>query len=172
ASEPSHHALIDDGQQLRLERLRQGSDLVQEDGALVRGLEEPELRLPRVGERAALVAEELGLSQGVGNRRAVDVHELARRARAQAVDEAGDQALARPGLALQEDGGEPAPDVLTAGKPAHCLPHGLHRGTLTQELAPGIHRAERITQKCLLVKSWSGSYHPITDCQGVNYLTY
>jgi hypothetical protein len=68
------------------------------------------------------------------------------------MDEAGDQALARAGLALQEDGGEPAARVLAAGKPADGLPHGFHRRALPQELAPGIHRAARITQKPLLVK--------------------
>jgi hypothetical protein len=79
-------------------------------------------------------------SKRLGNRRAVDVHELAGGARPQAVDEAGDETLARPGLALEEDRGQPPADVLAPGQPPDGLPYGFHRGAPTQELAPWIHR--------------------------------
>jgi hypothetical protein len=61
------------------------------------------------------------------------------------MNEASDQAFARPGFALQEDGGEPPAGVLPARKPSDRLAQGFHRGASTQEFVPGIHRAARIT---------------------------
>ena len=57
------------------------ADLVEEDGAAVGGLEQAALLLPRVGERAPLVAEQLALEQLLGQRRAGDVDERPRAAR-------------------------------------------------------------------------------------------
>jgi hypothetical protein len=57
-------------------------------------LEEAGLRLPGVGECAALEPEDLSLEQRVRNRRAIDVDERGRRARADPVDEMGDEPLA------------------------------------------------------------------------------
>jgi hypothetical protein len=47
-------------------------DLIEEDGAFVRELEEPCSGARRTRERAALVSEELGLEELAGNRAAVD----------------------------------------------------------------------------------------------------
>ena len=60
-SEATHGTLLDDLEQLGLENLRQEPNLVQEDGASMRGLEQAGLRASGVGEGAAFVAEELGL---------------------------------------------------------------------------------------------------------------
>ena len=144
AAESPHHALLDDGQELRLQRLGGRADLVQEDGAVVRGLEEAGLRLPGIGERAALEAEQLGLEQRLGNRPAVHVDELPAGARAQAVDQPSDETFSRPGVTLEQDRGEPPAGVLASWKAPYGLPQGLHRGAPTQELAPGIHRPVRI----------------------------
>ena len=94
----------------------------------MRGLEEAGLGLAGVGECPALEAEQLGLEQRLRDRRAVDVHELPGGARTEAVDEPGDETLAGPGLALQEDRREPAARVLASRKPPDRLPHGLHCG--------------------------------------------
>src|SRR5262249_5665642 len=51
---------------------RQLGHLVEEDRAAVRLLEETDLPRVCVGERAALVTEQLGLEQALGNRRAVE----------------------------------------------------------------------------------------------------
>ena len=56
-------------------------------------------------ERALLVAEQLGLEQLLGQRRAVDGHEGLGGARAVGVDGARDQLLARPRLAEHQDVG-------------------------------------------------------------------
>src|SRR5215475_12942052 len=64
---------------------------------------EPGFGLARVREGAALVAEQLGLEEVVGNRRTVDVDERRARARTGPVHGPRDEALARPCLAAQED---------------------------------------------------------------------
>src|SRR5690242_2497953 len=60
-------ALLQDAQQLRLERCRHLADLVEEYRARVGKLELAERALRRAGERALLIAEELALEQRVGN---------------------------------------------------------------------------------------------------------
>src|SRR5262245_10845893 len=72
ASQPPHHAILDDLQEFGLERLAQEPDFIEEDGAGVSDLEEPGLGVLGAGERPALEAEELGLHERVGNGRAVD----------------------------------------------------------------------------------------------------
>ena len=64
AAQPADGPVFERFQKLRLEGLGQESDLIQEDRAVVRRLEQPGLRVTRVGEGAPLVAEELGLEQG------------------------------------------------------------------------------------------------------------
>ena len=50
AAEPPHRPVLEDLQELRLDALRQEADLVEEEDAAVRGLEETRLGLARVGE--------------------------------------------------------------------------------------------------------------------------
>ena len=75
AAEAPERLLLQHAQQLGLERQRNLADLVQEQSALVGQFEQPALLRPGVGERALLVAEQLALQQGFGNRRAVDGQE-------------------------------------------------------------------------------------------------
>ena len=89
-----HGVLLENLEQLGLSRLRQKPDLVQEDGAAVGGLEKARLGVARIREGAAFEAEQLGLEEGLGDGRAVDVHEGAGRTRPPAVDRLRDQALA------------------------------------------------------------------------------
>ena len=58
-----HRALLDHAQQLALHRQRQVADLVEEQRAALRGLEEALAVLVGAGEGALAVAEELGLQQ-------------------------------------------------------------------------------------------------------------
>ena len=75
ATEAPDRAVLDRGEELGLERFREQPDLVQEERALVSRLEEPGLGLTGVREGAALEAEELGLEERFGDRRAVHGHE-------------------------------------------------------------------------------------------------
>ena len=65
-------------------------------------LEQPALLHARVGERAALVAEQLALEQLLGQRRAGDVHERPRRAVAGVVNHLRDEVLAGAALAGEQ----------------------------------------------------------------------
>ncbi len=96
---PHHLALLQHAQQLRLHRSRHVADLVQEQGAPGRFLEQALAILHGAREGAAGVPEQLRLQQPLGQRRAVDGHERARAAGALLVQGAGDQLLAGAGRA-------------------------------------------------------------------------
>src|SRR5262249_35823002 len=95
--------LLEDLQELRLDVRGQVSDLVQEEVAAVRHLEEAALRRDRARERAALVPEKLGLQELAREPRAVQVHEGLLGARAVPVDPAREEALPRARLPLDQD---------------------------------------------------------------------
>ena len=97
-------ALLEETQQLGLQRHRQVADLVEEQGAAVRGFDLAECLLHGTGESPLLVAEQLALEQGIGDRRTVDGHEALTRTRRQRMQAAGEDLLARPALAEERDG--------------------------------------------------------------------
>ena len=138
-AEPPHHAVLQHLEELGLQRLRQQPDLVEEDRAAVGGLEEPGLRAPRVREGAPLEAEHLGLEQGLGDRRAVHVHERPIGARAGPVDHPREEALAGAGLALDEDRRQPPGLGGALEEPGDLLADGADARALAQEVAQGLH---------------------------------
>ena len=82
AADGPHLAILQHAQELHLERRAHLGDLVEEDGAAVRELEQAGARPGGAGEGAALVAEHLGLEQLARDGAAVDRHERrGRRAR-------------------------------------------------------------------------------------------
>ncbi len=103
AAETPDDPVLEDLEELRLQRRREHPDLVEEEHPAMRELNEPRLGLARIREGPALVAEELGFEERVRNRRAVDVDERGTRARARSVQGPRDEALARAGLAAQKD---------------------------------------------------------------------
>jgi hypothetical protein len=79
----SHLALGEHAQELRLQREREVSHLVEQQRAALRLHEQPSLVRTRIGERALDVTEQLALEQRVRHRGHVDRHEgLGRAARA------------------------------------------------------------------------------------------
>jgi hypothetical protein len=102
AAEAPYHAILDRGEELRLQRLGEERDLVEEERALVGRLEEPGLGLAGVCEGAALEAEELGFQQGLRDRRAVHGDERPA-APAGLVKLAGEKAFASARLTLDQD---------------------------------------------------------------------
>ena len=101
----AHLALLQRAQQLGLQRERHLADLVEEQRAAVRLLEQALAALLGVGERALRVAEQLALEQRLGHRRAVDRDERAVLARATAlVERARDDLLAGAALAGDQHG--------------------------------------------------------------------
>src|SRR5262245_6190467 len=85
-----------------LERQRRVAELVEEQRAAVRHLEQARPFAVGAGERAALVAEQLALHQLLGQRAAVDRDERALAALRPAVDLARDDLLAGARLADQQ----------------------------------------------------------------------
>ena len=68
-ADPLDFLLLQDAQQFRLHRQGQLADFIEEKRAAAREFEAPGLVALRSGERAARMAEELALEQGLGNRR-------------------------------------------------------------------------------------------------------
>src|SRR5690606_39139413 len=91
-----------DAQQLDLNGRGQLAYLVQEKRAPGRAREAPLAPRDRPGERAALVAEQLGLEDRLRDGGAIDGHEGPRRPQALAVNVASDELLASAALAEQE----------------------------------------------------------------------
>ena len=96
--------LLQEAQQLDLDRRRDLADLVEEQRAAVGEREPAVLARHRAGERAALVTEQLALEQRLGERRAVQLDERAVRARRPLVDRVGDELLAGAALAGDQHG--------------------------------------------------------------------
>src|SRR5690606_3116238 len=89
----------------------------------VRRLDQAALLLPRIGERAALMAEQLALEQLFRERRAGDIDELARRAVAVVVNRVGGEVLPGSGLTRQQHR-----RGRTGGDTRHQRLRGLHGG--------------------------------------------
>src|SRR5207302_11381417 len=86
-----------------------------------------------VGERAALVPEQLGLEERFRNRPAVYRHERTIGPRPDTADQPGDEALARARLAVEEDRGQMARTELAIEQTPNLLPDCLDAGALTDQ---------------------------------------
>src|SRR5205823_12871219 len=101
----------------------------QKEGAAVRQLEPADATLARPGERPGLVAPQLAGDDARGESGRVDTHEQPVAARAELVDGAGDQLLARSRLAEDEHGAAGPRDLLDGE------PHGAHRRAIAGQRA-------------------------------------
>src|SRR5262249_57349882 len=104
-ADPADELLLDDVQELGLQGRGDVADLVEEDRAAVGGFEEARPGGLRIGERALLVTEELGLDQGPRERRAVDLDEGPAPPPAARMQEARGVPLAAPRLPEEQHGG-------------------------------------------------------------------
>ncbi len=104
-ADPADHAVLDDAQQLGLQRHRHLGQLVEEERAAVGGLEQARLVAIGAGKGPLPVPEHLALEEGLGQRGGVDRHQLAAGPPAVVVDELGDQFLAGAALAADEHRG-------------------------------------------------------------------
>ena len=104
--------LLQDAQELALEREGDLADLIEEERAAVGGFEAAGAVFDRAGEGAFDVAEELALVKLAGDGGAVDADERALGAAAETVDFAGDEFLAGAGFAEDEHGGVGGRDQL------------------------------------------------------------
>ncbi len=141
AAQAHELALLHDAQQLGLGLQGDVADLVEEQRALVRQLEEALLRIHGAGEGALHVAEEVRLQEVVRERPGVDDDEGLVRARGVGVDGLGHQLLARSALADHEDGrarGRGLRDQAEHLLHARALAHDLGEAGLVLERAPQV----------------------------------
>src|ERR1039457_4788988 len=102
ASQPVQRLLLEHAEQLGLGGRRHIGDLVQKEGARVRGLNPPHRLLIRAGERTALVPEQLSLEQRLGNRSAIHRAEWMPRASAGLVNRPRHHLFSGTGFAYDE----------------------------------------------------------------------
>jgi hypothetical protein len=131
--------LLDDGEELRLKWRREQRNLVEEDRAPMRRLEEAGLGPTGVGEGPSLIAEQLGLEKRLWYSGAVHVYERTLASRTEAVDEAGEKPFTGTSFPLEKDGGGPAPGGLVSDEAADCIADGLDSGTPTDEFVQRVH---------------------------------
>src|SRR6185436_3710055 len=86
AADPLDHPLLEEAEQLDLQGERDVADLVEKQGAAMGELDLAFGGADRAGEGALLVAEQFGLEQILGDRRAIDRDEAAAAAPAGAVN--------------------------------------------------------------------------------------
>src|SRR6266550_2250823 len=127
AAEPFEFLLLQHAKKLRLKFEGKVADFVEEERAAVGEFEAADFLIDGAGERAALVAEQLGFEKATGNGGAIDFNEGAIAARTKIVDGAGDELFARAGFAEEEDGGASGRGELHLGQGA------LERGTLADD---------------------------------------
>ena len=139
APQPPHRPLLEHLEELRLESLGQEPDLVQEDRAAVGGLKKTRFRPPGVGEGATLEAEHLGLEQSFRNCGAVDVDERTVGSRSRAMNRAGQEPLAGPCLALDENRRQPARILLPGQEPRDLITNRLDARALTEQVRQVFH---------------------------------
>src|SRR5262249_27448420 len=138
-TDPAQLLLLDGAEELSLRLEVQLADLVEEDRAPRGDLEETALRGFRVRERAALVAEELGLDQAPRQRGAVERDERLACERAARVEDARDEILPGAGLAEQQHGRMVAGrEPLEAGGALDEVADGSHRRALAEERELGV----------------------------------
>ena len=104
--------LLQEAQQHDLRARRHRLDLVEKQRAALGLRDQAAARALGVGERAALMAEQLAFQKIVRQRAAVDRNERKIAARAQVMQRARGQLLAGPGLALHQNGGVDCRDAL------------------------------------------------------------
>src|SRR4051812_820597 len=138
-------ALLQDAQQFHLGGEVDVADLVQEQRAAVGELESSFLARLGTRERALFVAEQLGLYQALGQRRAAHLDERLLRAQRPVVDRVRDQLLAGPRLAADQHGG------IGAGDLRHLLEDLPHRAAGADELREVVALAQLLAQVRVLV---------------------
>src|SRR6266513_1317149 len=122
-SDPADLLVLQYTQQLGLQAERQVADLVEEQRAAVRHLEQPGLGGMGVRKGAALVTEQLGLDEVLGECRTVHGDERGAATRAAFVDRPCEEFL--PGPCLADDQGARVAVWQESGRPGQILLDGL-----------------------------------------------
>ena len=135
-------ALLQEPEQLHLERHAQVADLVEEQRAAVRRLRAADAPLVGARERAFLMTEQLALDQRLRQGRAVEGHERPVLPGGQPLDRARDKFLARAARAAHEH------RRVARRHLADLLVHGAHLAAVAEQVA-GV-RGEHVAQTAVL----------------------
>ena len=111
AADPLHLPLLEDTQQLGLERGAAFTNLIEEQGAAIRQLKTSFTLTHRPGKGAFLMAEQFAFQQGVRQRRAVKFDEGGASPWRMVMDGVGDQLFPGAAFAAYQHGGVPARDL-------------------------------------------------------------
>ena len=139
AAEAPHGALLERGEELGLKGRGEQADLVEKEHAAMGELKQAGLGLARVGEGPLLVAEQLGLEQALRDGGAVDVDERLGRARPGSMQRPREQALARSGLAEDQQRRRTHRHRGGANELLNLSPQGDHGGAIPDQVCEGIH---------------------------------
>src|SRR5260370_19265118 len=104
AADPLEVLILQEAQELGLERRRQVGSRVEKNAAAIGRLEPAGLVLDRAGERAAHVAEQFAFEKFLGERGAIDDDEWLALSPAPSMDLPRDHVLAGAALAGKQDG--------------------------------------------------------------------
>ena len=138
SAQPAHAGVLQHAQQLGLRAHRHFGDLIQQQRAVLRQLEAAGAPLHRAGERALFVTEQLALHQRFGQRRAIDGDERPVAPRAQVMNGARHQFLARAAFPVDQHrrlGGRHLPDQRENLLHGGATAHHIHQHALIGELA-------------------------------------
>src|SRR4029077_5499142 len=105
-------ALLEDTEQLGLKLQRHVSDFIKKQCASVRQRKPADMGIDSSGKGSAFVPEKLTFEKTSWHRRTVYFDEIPAAARAELVNRARDNLLARPGFAADQDGGGGGPPGL------------------------------------------------------------
>jgi len=139
AAQPANRPLLQRGQELGLQRYREGADLVEKESAPVGALKEPGLVLVGIGEGSSLKPKQLRLDQGVRDGRAVHCDERSARADAGEMDPTGKEAFSSAGLSEDEDRGQTAGSLLVEKQSADLDPDGRYPGAVSHQISQLLH---------------------------------
>ena len=127
---PGEAQVLQDVQELGLERGRDLGDLIEVDRAVVRVLELPQPAPVGTGEGAPLVAEQLGFEEARRERRAVDLDERSLAAGRPGMDGPGDEVLPRSRFPAEQD------RRIRIGDALDDRADGLHRRAFFEDRGP------------------------------------
>ena len=146
---------LQEPQQLRLHRLGQLADLVEEERAAVGHLEQSDAMLVGPGKRPLAVTEQLAFDQVLRQGAAVDRHQRHLRPQTLIVQRPGDQFFAGARLTDDEHGG------IGRGHLGDEAAHQLHPRRVADQLGGAFEAMEPLFQGPILVRQLALLRHPV-----------
>src|SRR6266496_6248823 len=146
-------AILQNLQQLGLQRWREQSHLVEEESPPICHLEESSLRLSGIRKRPTLIPKQLRLEQMFRDGGAVQLDELPACSRAGLVDDAGEQAFPGAGFPSDQKRRVPMQARLSGHKGANLVAKDHDLRGAADHFTTGVHRCLFLIQSSLVAMS-------------------